>query len=97
MIGELKKRIGKIFGRVQRREVSWTEEFTMRFGARVVMVNKKIEEEPCLGCIYHDKDPGIQPGEMDWCKRYNVGVDMQWCGVLGGITSEEERIENRNW
>lgn len=61
---------------------------------KVEFIDRPINEEPCLMCAHYSR---IRSDMFGKCMKYHISTYVQWCGVVGGIVTEEERITNRGW
>lgn len=52
----------------------------------------------CKGCIHFERHiQGVRVRHLPWCKRYEIDINGKWCGTIGGVLTEAERIELKDW
>lgn len=52
----------------------------------------------CKKCLYFERrleEDGYS--RLPWCRRYETDINGRWCGTAGGVLTEEERIESKDW
>ena len=55
-------------------------------------IDRPIKEEPCRECTHYSR---VRSDMFGQCLKYNISTYVRWCGTVGGIMTEEERIEKR--